>query len=53
MTGNATSGSSRAEVRQRPPQRCARCARRIADGKGKHITGLGIICPKCGERSSA
>ena len=48
MTGKTTSGSSRAERRQLPPQRCSKCRKRIKDGGGKVVNGF-LLCQRCND----
>lgn len=51
MSGS-TSGRSRAEQRQRPPERCARCRKKVGDGNGNVINGF-LVCERCAGKDEA
>jgi hypothetical protein len=47
-------GNSEARARQRDRgQRCGRCGRKIADGKGKLVAGAGVCCQRCSRRQDS
>ena len=53
MSGKATNSRSRGEVRQRPPERCARCGKRLGRGAGRYVAGVGVVCHRCETRQDA